>query len=177
MIGNLMTMGMDRVDFILLFGHQIGYTSVLYYLLLFAAVIIYYLLPKKARWFVLFAASGLFYCWLFPETRQAALFGATIGISWICGILIHRTAHQTERIRRGVLITSIAVTALPLLFMDAMKMITSVTGTGTGIKSLIIPVGLSFYTLQIIAYLVDIYLKKTGSAMDQADAKAGREYT
>lgn len=134
MIKNLITLGMDRTDFILLFGHQIGYASVLYYLLLFVTVILYYLFPKKARWFVLLIASGLFYTWLFPELKQAALFGITICLSWICGLLIRRTVTCSIKMQRGVLILSIMVTAWPLLLVDANKMIMS-AGQGAGVTS------------------------------------------
>lgn len=153
---------MNKSDFILLFGDQIGYTSVIYYLLLPVAVILYYLFPKKHRWIVLLAASALFYRLLFSGHRRVLLFAATILISWISGLLIERTRSSAKPKKTAALAMGIILSSLPLLLMDAGKMIISIRGGyGFDISRLIIPVGLSFYTLQMIAYLSDIYSGKT----------------
>lgn len=60
---------MEMADFVLLFGNQISYTSILYYFFLPFVVLVYYMLPKKHRWLILLAASVLFYRFLFSGRR------------------------------------------------------------------------------------------------------------
>ena len=144
----------------LLFGNQIAYTSAQYYLLLFVGVILYYLFPKKIRWVVLLAVSGAFYLFLFPQPAEAALFGSTILLSWLFGLVIKRMEQGDHRRREMVFAVCVTVTLIPLLLMDITKARMSFNGSGSPLVRLIIPVGLSFYTLQIIAYLADVYQKK-----------------
>lgn len=148
---------MKHSDFVQLFGNQIGYTSVLYYLFLPAAAVLYYLFPKRHRWIVLLAASGLFYYWLFPTWQQAAVFAASIVSSWIFGRVIG--LHRNKRI----LAAGIIISALPLFLVDGGKMLISFSGGGCGeirLPGFLVPVGLSFYSLQVISYLADIYSGK-----------------
>ena len=154
-------MGMS--DFVLLFGNQIGYTSVLYYLFLPCVVLFYYLFPKRYRWIILLMASVLFYRWLFSGHKSVFLFAATIFLSWVFGLLIENTRSCALRIRKGVLVGSIFALVVPLLFMDIAKMVLPIAREDFGAIHPIVPVGLSFYTLQIIAYLSDVYLGKVNA--------------
>lgn len=147
---------MSHNDFILLFGSQISYTSVLYYLFLSAAVLVYYLFPKKHRWIILLAASCLFYYWLFQKHKQIAVFAASVLISWLAGIIIDKANEH----RKAALAVGIFLSALPLFASDGNKLLLSVSCERYGIRNLIVPVGLSFYTLQMIAYMADVYRKK-----------------
>lgn len=151
---------MSKSDFILLFGNQIGYTSVLYYLFLPAAVIAYYLIPKKHRWLALLGASALFYYLLFSNRSQKLVFSLSIVISWVGGLILGKLKDSSAEKRSCALAVSIILSALPLILMDGDKMLMSATGDRCGIRNLIIPLGISFYTLQIIAYLADIYTGK-----------------
>lgn len=151
---------MNLSDLVLLFGNQISYTSVLYYLSLPVVVVFYYLLPRKYSWVSLLAASILFYRWLFSGHKCVLLFAATIFVSWLFGLLIERTRTNSGIVRKILLGSGVLIAAVPLLFMDINKMLMSVAGEGTGVINPIVPVGLSFYTLQIIAYLSDIYTGK-----------------
>ena len=141
-----------------LFGKQIGYTSIIYYLLLIACVIAYYLIPRRHRWTVLLTTSAIFYSWLFQTSLQIIVFITSIILSWGCGLVISKHTKKTW------LAISIIISALPLFISDGCKLINS-AGIITGyevnnLHKLIIPIGLSFYTLQIIAYLSDIYRGK-----------------
>lgn len=150
-------------DFVLFFGNQIGYTSVLYYLFLPFVVLMYYLFPKKHRWIVLLMASALFYRWLFSGYRCILLFVTTILMSWLFGLLIEITRGCSLRIRKVVLAGSLFAVLSPLLLMDITKMIMPIAGERMGAFHPIIPVGLSFYTLQIVAYLSDVYSGKANA--------------
>lgn len=143
-------------DFSLLFGNQISYTSVLYYLFLFSAVLVYYLIPKKHRWMLLLLDSVLFYYLLFCGRKCMALLALTIFVSWLWGILLKKSEPLSKKIRKLLLVGGVAACACPLILMDISKMTASIMRREI-FENIVIPVGLSFYTLQIIAYLIDIY--------------------
>ena len=69
-----------------------------------------------------------------------------------------RVRNVSEGVRRCVLTLSIALVLLPLLltrFPGSLYSVESLLGVGhTGV---VVSIGLSFFTMQIIAYLVDIY--------------------
>jgi len=135
-----------------------NYISLSYYVLLVVIVAIYYLLPLRHRWMALLAGSGCFYYLAINRRMQLVIFAASIGISYIFGGVIQ---HQRERgrklrWRKLVLILGIVFSAFPLL---GSKCADFFLGCIVHKQKLpwIIPIGLSFYSLQVIAYLVDIY--------------------
>lgn len=109
-------------------------------------------------------ASFIFYGWHYPP--YVVLLAATIGFNFAFGYLISQTRDKVT-------------TALAIVFNLALlgwfkyagflaDMIFSVTGTHNGLLAILLPLGISFFTFQQIAYLVDIYQGKsrTGSLLD-----------
>lgn len=121
------------------------FISLQYVLLLSAVLILYYILPMNIRWVSLLMGSLAFF---FYEDRMGLpLLLAVTVISYF-------SARIIERNKAGwILILSVALILLPLLLTR-----TFVRFTGL---SLIAPLGVSFFTLQIISYLVDVYSGKT----------------
>ena len=127
-----------------------GYTNFSYYILVVAVLFCYYVSPKKVRWVSLFLGSICFYALLGSSIWQMGLFFSSIIIAYLAGLILSKR-------KNGPLLGCLVVlTLLPLL----LEKITGLTGSSfaalTG-HSLVVPVGLSFYTLQMVAYLVDIY--------------------
>ena len=127
------------------------YINIFFYIFLMLLLIVYYCVPIRYRWYALLVGSIGFY-YLFSGGLRW-LFAITVVISWIMGQVIYRYRNK------GVLILSVVMVILPLL-------VTKHGGSfwrlfaGNGTLSLIAPLGISFYTLQIISYLVDIYRQK-----------------
>ena len=121
------------------------YTSLAFYMFLLAAVVLYYIMPVKYRWYVLLAGSVFFYASLMSRKLDGILFLTTILVSWLTGLLLEKNSGNRVLLGGGVLLS-----ALPLLLVK-------LSGFVTVGFSLIVPVGLSFYTLQIVSYLIDIY--------------------
>ena len=144
-------------DFVLLFGSSITYLSVHYYFLLAGTVIVYYLLPKRFRWVALLAASGLFYYWLFSGTFRTALFVCSIVVSWNFGISLGKNRDADPKQRRNYLAMAIIVSALPLFVVCSNRLLLSLTTHRVGFHNILVPFGVSFYSLQMISYLVDIH--------------------
>lgn len=153
------------------------------YLLLFLPLttVVYQLTPKKHRWKVLLLASILFFLsfssWLILWTAATAL------ITWAGGITIQRVQDQNaalpkeERLRPKALkqktwkIAKICVIFV-VLILAGLKYtkftLTAVSGMlnsfGAGIHvpalKILVPIGISFYSLQAVGYLLDVHWKR-----------------
>lgn len=110
-----------------------------------------------ARNLTLLAASYLFYAWLSPEYLPLliAMTAATYAFGWWVAHSSHRTL---------VLSGGLALNAGLLLWFKAWQtyapmidLIESGTATIDSARHLLVPVGISYYTFQVISYLVDVY--------------------
>lgn len=97
-------------------------------------VILYWKIPWKYREFFLLAVSYLFY--IRESSWAGGLLVLTTVITYLAGIAISRGKHK-----RGWLILTVTV-CLGLLI---------------GLKYSVPPVGISFYTFQTMAYVIDVY--------------------
>lgn len=136
------------------FNANMTYTTWTYFVLVAAVFVIYYLVPKKVQWIALLSGSGLFYYLASGRSRRiCALFLLTIIVSYIGGIVLGR--NRNKLLCALFLIVSIA----PLLAVKGNVFIGNRL-PGGGLKSLIVPLGLSFYSLQIYSYLFDVYKER-----------------
>jgi len=129
------------------------YISFNFYLLLIISLFLYYLFPRKHRWVILLLSSLTFYYFACGKRLDViVVFAAGIFVSYGFSLL-------TGKIRSPfVLAISIISALIPFLYVRTGLLWKSLTEGGN--FNLIIPLGVSFYTLQIIAYLVDIYRGK-----------------
>lgn len=136
-----------------------GYVSLNYYLMILLAVFLYYILPQKIRWIVLLLASCYFYYSVTGGDMQVlAVFAGTVAMSFLAGIVIEKmhSENRSPLLRKIVLAVGILVSALPLLLSKAGDFLCS-SVLHRSLINWIVPVGLSFYSMQVIAYLADIY--------------------
>lgn len=122
-----------------------------------AVILLYYAVPKGFKNTVLFLSSLFFYGWGEPRYLIFLLFSITS--AYFFGILIER--YRGER-RSGIFLTVSVFISLGLLgyckytdfFIENIHLI---TGLSVPILQISLPIGISFYTFQIISYVVDIY--------------------
>lgn len=145
-------------------------TSFGYFTFIAVAVIVYYVLPKKIQWVELLAASIIFYCLAGTPSTYVYLVVSTL-IAWgvTVGLKKYRDKHGllSASKRWQALITAAIVIDIILWFvMKGNSFITDTQGLlGTlfpGIISgefihLVAPLGMGYYTLQIIGYILDCY--------------------
>ncbi len=133
-----------------------SYTSLQYFALVIITALVYYLLPRRIRWTALMLGSSVF--WLAASGANLLIpivFLGSIAVSWICGMMLHRA----KKGRRLLLFAAIVLSAAPLLISKAGTLFFSVLLRSRP-PQWIIPLGLSFYSMQMIAYLADIYKGK-----------------
>lgn len=126
--------------------------------------IVFWSTPSRWRWIPLLIASYYFYMYWNPKLIFLILF--TTVVSYICGILMDRIPKDKLALRRLILIVTIVSCLGVLVFFkyftflwDTFFDIASLIGAGhaEGYFSIILPVGISFYTFQTMSYVVDVY--------------------
>ena len=125
-----------------------------FYLFLAVLVAVYYLLPLRLRWYTLLAGSLGFYWYV--NQYSAARFGMMLGtalLCWLAGLGL----EYLQKGRRALLAVSVAAAAAPLLLIKELPFFAARAADPSAFDRLVIPMGIAFYTMQLIAYLVDIY--------------------
>lgn len=137
-----------------------SFSSITFLIFMVAVFIIYWILPHKLRWVVLLAANILFYASY--EARFLLLILLLTPVSYFCAILMEKYHHR----KKFILIISVIFTLLFLVYykytgfmLDSVFKVMSLLAipfSKTTLK-LIQPIGISFFSFQIIGYLVDVY--------------------
>ena len=128
----------------------------LYYFLP-AVLLLYYIAPKPLKNSVLFLSSLLFYAW--GEPVYVFLMLATIICGYVLGILIEK--HRGRVLSRVFLTISATAFLAALGFFKYADFFVSNFNAATGLSvpllRMALPIGISFYTFQILSYTVDVY--------------------
>ncbi len=128
----------------------------LYYFLP-VVLVLYFLSPRCAKNTVLLVSSLVFYGW--GEPRYIVLMVVSILVGYVSGLLIER-----YRGTRTANITMIAAAAITLGFLIYFKYtdffidsFNKATGLSVPLLQIALPIGISFYTFQILSYVIDVY--------------------
>lgn len=132
------------------------------FLIFFPTVILlYFLIPHAYRWFLLLVASCIFYMAFIPAYILILAF--TTVNAYVFGLWIEK---EEGKKRKWLLAASILLACSPLFvfkYFDFFNVNLSHLATffrwNYSIEnlSLILPIGLSFYTFQSLSYLIEIY--------------------
>lgn len=135
--------------------------SFLFYVFVLAAVVVYYIIPLKGRWIVLLGASIFFY-WQALETGAGmAVILLTIAIAYGAGLLLQQVR------KRSILAGAVLLLVIPWLCMKNGNYVLEILLHRDAV-AWIVPLGISFYTLQMISYLADVYQGKTEAQRNPA---------
>ncbi|MFN7144307.1 MAG: MBOAT family O-acyltransferase, partial [Myxococcota bacterium] len=123
----------------------------------------------KKRW--LLAASLFFYGWW--DTRFLALLVLTSGVDWYCALRIADGAHAKRWVTLSV-VSNLAVLGvfkyLGFFVGEAGALLASLGAPGMlPALEIALPVGLSFYTFQAMAYTIDVYRGVTPACRNPLD--------
>lgn len=130
------------------------YVSLNYFVLVLCAMILYYIVPLKHRWIVLFMADIAFY-FIFYRIGWW-IFSGTIVLAYLSGLLLNSVSGKRKKV---LLVMSILALILPWgLIKNTNFIVSDVFGKDP--IHWITPLGISFYTLQLVSYIADIYCNK-----------------
>lgn len=123
-------------------------------------VLVYFAAPNKLKNIVLLLASLFFY--FYGEPRFCIIMVASSLLGYGFGWLLHITKNKKSA--KLVLWVSILCCLAPLLIFKYsdffIENINAVFGGNMALPKLALPIGISFYTFQILSYLLDVYWGK-----------------
>lgn len=127
--------------------------------LIFCAV--YYCMPLKYRWIVLSAGSIWYYyrC----SGGLVLLLIATTSVTWWIGRRIgyaQKVGKENKKTGGFWCAAGIMVLLIPLVYVKYAGFLAGLLHVTFNTEHIVVPIGISFYTLQMIAYLADIYREK-----------------
>ena len=116
---------------------------------------IYYIVPNKCKNMILLLASLLFYFW--GEPKYVLVMIASIASTYILGIFMDKYKKHSKLF----LILSICVATGILVYFKYMNFLIQNINLWLTNKIdfiyVVLPIGISFYTFQLISYTIDVY--------------------
>ncbi len=129
------------------------------YFFLPSVLAIYYIVPDRLKNVILLLASLVFYFW--GEPRFAVIMVLTALMGFGGGMLLGRI--KMPRLRRAVMALSITLCLIPLLLLKygdfLIANVRVLFQNDLPFLRLALPIGVSFYTFQVVSYVIDVYRK------------------
>lgn len=128
----------------------------LYYFLP-VTLLCYLIVPKRGKNAVLLAASLVFYAW--GEKLLVLLFAFSILVGWVIGLIMEKTQSQGWRKAQMILAVVFDLGLLGYFkYSDFfIENINGLLGTSIPLLHVVLPIGISFYTFQLLSYNIDVY--------------------
>nr|UWI49134.1 MBOAT family protein [Clostridioides difficile] len=124
-------------------------TLVLYYLFRF---------NRTIQNMILLIVSLFFYAW--GEPKFVVIMIASIIMNYIFGLLVDR--YRKSKVKVNIILILMCIYNIGVLFIFkylafALKNISSLINTELAIPSIVLPIGISFFTFQGMSYVIDVY--------------------
>lgn len=120
-------------------------------------LILYYAVPKSVKNVVLLLASLVFYGW--GEPSYVFIMIGSITVGYVTGILLEKIQKTT--LKKVVLIVSLVISLGLLAYFKYanffIENFNKATGISVPLLKVALPIGISFYTFQLISYVIDVY--------------------
>ena len=120
-------------------------------------LLVYFIVPGKLKNSVLLLASLVFYGW--GEPRYLPVMAVSILQGYVFGLLIER--FRGRPLARVFLTVSVLLSLGMLAYFKyadfMIANLNALTGLSVPLLRITLPIGISFYTFQILSYAVDVY--------------------
>ncbi len=127
----------------------------LYYFLAIT-ILLYIISPKKLKNSTLLLCSLFFYYW--GERTYTIIMVVSILFGYVFGLLIER--YRETKAKAPLTAVSVAISLSFLLYFKYadffIENFNAVTGLSVPLLNVVLPIGISFYTFQIISYTIDV---------------------
>ena len=143
-----------------------SFSSVSFFVFMIAVFLVYWGIPHKFRYYFLAAANIMFY----------ASFGAESLTVLICIVTAaYALALFIEKKSKIILVLALTALAMPLLIFKYLNFVFYSVSKVLGKLSLpmdehtvklLAPIGISFFTFELISYVVDVYKGKINAEKD-----------
>ena len=129
-------------------------------------LLLYFIVPRrfiKLKNMILLVFSLCFYAW--GEPKYIILMLATVLISYLFGLAIHTYGEKGQKQKqRFAFVLSVIAVLSSLVYFKYMNFLLAnvsfVLPFDFETTNIILPIGISFYTFQILSYLIDLYRGK-----------------
>lgn len=115
--------------------------------------LLYYMVPKRSKNLILLLGSLVFYAW--GEPKYVFLMLISVAIGYLAGLLMDKLP------RKAVLVVSVTLCLAFLVYFKYANFFivntNAILHTEFPLLKVVLPIGISFYTFQIISYIVDVY--------------------
>ena len=120
-------------------------------------LLLYYVVPKRFRLAALFLLSLVFYAW--GEPLYVFLMLGSILINWLLGLWMEKRRQSARALLIIAVVFNIGMLAVfkyAAFFVNILKALIPACG-GLKTPEIRLPIGISFYTFQILSYVIDVY--------------------
>ena len=119
-------------------------------------LICYFVIPKKFRNIILLMFSILFY--FYGEPKYILLMLIEVLISYVVGLLIDK--YKSKNILVIGIFIHVLLFGIFKYFNFVIINVNNLFHSNLNLLNVVLPIGISFYTFQIISYEIDVYNKK-----------------
>lgn len=124
-------------------------------------LLLYYISPRILKNSILLIASLIFYAW--GEPIYVFLMIGTIVLDYILAILIEKNRDNDKKCKYIFILTlvlNVGILGFFKYFGFFVNNINSIFHASIPFEGVALPIGISFYTFQVLSYIVDVYLDK-----------------
>lgn len=138
------------------------------YFFLPVLLLLYFISPNKLRNPILLVFSLIFYA--SGEPKNIIVMLVSVLIAYLTALWFSSLAGKK---RKTVFVLSIVLSVLPLVYFKyadfLISNLNSLTGLGIPKTGATLPIGISFYTFQVVGYLADVYRNDCKAAKNPFD--------
>ena len=132
------------------------------YCFLPVVILLYFVVPGRAKNVVLLLASLVFYAW--GELKYTLLMLVMITQGYIFGRLIEARRKWSKVFLTTSIVISLGVLGYFKYSGFFLESFSAMTGINVPVLKVALPIGISFYTFQVMSYVIDVY---TGTVSSQ----------
>ncbi len=135
------------------------------YIFLPIMMLLYFLVPKSQKNLVLLVFSLFFYAW--GGVTYALIMVVVITLGYIYGLLIEKFREKNKKLAKLFLFLSVAtIISFMLYYKYAYFLVSNIASIPfieisdpflKSLREITLPIGISFFTFQILSYTVDVY--------------------
>lgn len=118
-------------------------------------IIGYYIINDKYKNIFLLLGSLFFYAWGEPKYILLMLF--SIIINWSIGLLMDRFNKYKKILLITDILINLGILGYFKYFNFFIRTFNKISGINISLNEIALPIGISFFTFQILSYIIDLY--------------------
>ena len=137
-----------------------SFTSFYFFCLVAATVILYYIFPVKVRWIVPLVSSCTFIWFANESVKLILIMGVSALVAYLTGLFVDKAKSNGKTGKLFVTVGVVLIAVCMLSLKDSnffINLYNKVSPNDIPLLSLAAPLGISYYSLTWIGYMLDVY--------------------